>query len=336
MATAQTPTHDELVSSMTGGMVSRELPAFTGSDLLRADGRPRPEFRAELRRIPDVRNAITVASVLLAPLLVIVVVGRLGTWWSILAGMVAMGMVQTRMYILHHEAAHRLLFSSRTINDAIGIRILGWLPLGTGTHHYRRGHANHHRDEFGPNEPDFLLYSFYPISRRSMLRKLRRDATGVSAYRMLKPRFTGLKIAQYRGLSLRFFAGQVVVAAVFVALGEPLLYPVLWVLPYITWYQVQNRLRSIAEHGGMTRSPDRRHTTHHVEQHWAARLFIAPYGVGYHLAHHVDSGVPFRNLPRLHRALRDGGYVDETITWPSYTALWRALIRGTGESHAVG
>ena len=102
-----------------------------------------------------------------------------------------MAIAQTRFYILHHEAAHRLLFSNRRLNDIIGINILGWIPFGTGTHAYRRGHSNHHRDEFGPNEPDFLLYSFYPITRSSFRRKMRRDATGVSAYRMLKPLLIG-------------------------------------------------------------------------------------------------------------------------------------------------
>lgn len=338
MATTDAPTHDELVASMTGGMATFDVPEFTGTDLLREDGRPRPAFRAELRQIDNVRNGLTTAWILVAPVAVIVAVSRLSSWWATLFGFIAMGMIQTRMYILHHEAAHRLLFSNRLINDGVGIRILGWLPFGTGTHHYRRGHANHHRDEFGPNEPDFLLYSFYPVIARSMLRKLRRDATGVSAYRMLKPRFAGIAKREYRGLSVRFFAGQLVMFAVFWALDVPLLYPVLWVLPYFTWYQVQNRLRSIAEHGGMTRSSDRRHTTHHVEQHLVARVLIAPYSVGYHLAHHVDSGVPFRNLPRLHRALRDGGYVDSSITWSSYTALWKSLIRSEGEdrSSAVG
>ncbi len=332
MADVDTPTHDEIVSSMTGGMVHTQPSEFTGSDLLRPDGRPRPEFRAELRKIDDVRNALTTLSVLVTPILIVAVVARIDAWWAIALAFVPMGISQNRMYILHHEAAHRLLFSNRFINDRIGINVLGWLPFGTGTHHYRRGHANHHRDEFGPNEPDFLLYAFYPIVAASFRRKLRRDATGVSAYRIMRPRFTGLKKPQYRNLSLRFFAGQVLVFGLFVWASAPMLYLWLWLLPYLTYYQVQNRLRSIAEHGGMTRSDDRRHTTHHVEQRWIARVLFVPYGVGYHLAHHVDSGVPFRNLPMLHRALRDAGYLDSASVWPSYPALWKALITSSESS----
>ena len=324
---ADVASHDELVASMTGGMVPHEPRPFAGSDLLRPDGRPRPEFRAELRKIPDWRNALTVLSVLGAPILIVALVAAIDRWWAIALAVIPMGIVQNRLYILHHEAAHRLLFSNRRINDVIGVNILGWLPFGTGTHHYRRGHANHHRDEFGPNEPDFLLYAFYPISRDSFRRKIRRDLTGVSAFRIMKPRFTGLRKPKYLGLSLRFFAGQVLVFGAFLIAGQPWLYVLLWLLPYLTWYQVQNRLRAIAEHGGMTRSSDRRDTTHHVEQRLLARVLMVPYGVGYHLAHHVDSGVPFRNLPRLHQALDDGGYFEGASVWPSYPALWRALIR---------
>lgn len=327
MASVELPPHEELVATMTGGMVPAVPVHFTGSDLLRADGRPRPHFRDELRRIDNARNALTVGALLVAPVAVVWATALLNTWWAYVVGVVLMAVVQIRMYILHHEAAHRLLFSNRKINDVVGINILGWLPLGTGTHHYRRGHANHHRDEFGPNEPDFLLYSFYPIQRSSFRRKVRRDASGVSAYRMMKPRLTGLFTSKHRRNSLRFFGGQVLVLALFAISGNALLYPLMWVLPYVTLYQIQNRLRSIAEHGGMTRSDDRRETTHHVEQHWFPQIFITPYNVGYHLAHHVDSGVPFRNLPKLQRALQDAGYLEGVTVWPNYRSLWGALRR---------
>ena len=93
----------------------------------------------------------------------------------------------------------------------------------------------------------------------------------------------------------------------------------------MTSWRVLNRLRSIAEHGGMTRSPDRRLTTHSVRQTWPARFWIVPYNTGWHLAHHVDMGVPWRNLPALHRELVACGWVTPGLEYPSYTALWRKL-----------
>ncbi len=313
---------------MTGGLAPAGLAPFAGTDRLRPDGRPKPAFRAELREIDDVRNVVTTISSLALPVALVATVIALEHWLAVIVAIPVMGILQNRLFILHHEGAHRLLFSNRRWNDWIGVVLLGWLAFGTGTHSYRRGHANHHRDEFGPKEPDFLLYSFYPITAKSLRRKLTRDATGVSAYRILKPRFTGLLKRRYLTNSLRFLAGQVAVFGLFLLAGHPWLYLLLWVLPYASVYQVLNRLRAIAEHGGLTRSPDRRVTSHHVRQSWLSSIIIVPYGVGWHLAHHVDSGIPFRNLPAFTRVLEEDGYITAEHTWPSYRALWRALAAG--------
>ena len=75
----------------------------------------------------------------------------------------------------------------------------------------------------------------------------------------------------------------------------------------------------------MQASADRRETTHSVRQHWLARFFLVPYHIGWHLAHHVDSGVPWRNLPRYHQLLRESGYVTPGLEYAGYPALWRKL-----------
>ena len=325
--------HDEIVAKMTGGMTRPDLASFEGSQRLRPDGRPTPAFRAQLRRIPNAINALEVIATLTAPVVIIVAVIAIDHPLAVIAAVPIIGTLQLRMFILHHEASHRLLFSNRWLNDRIGINLVGWFPFGTGAHHYRRGHAIHHRDEFGPREPDFLLYSFYPIAWSSLRRKLARDLLGVSAWRIVKPRFTGLAKIKFLPLSLRFFAGQAMVFAAFSVAGHPWLYLFLWMAPFFTWYQIINRLRAIAEHGGMTRTSDRRNTTHHIRQSWLARVLFVPYHVGYHLAHHVDSGVPARNLRHLNRALLEDGYLPAEASWPTYRSLWRALASGT--THAA-
>ncbi len=319
--------HDQIVAQMTGAMVTPVSP-FSGSDRLRADGRPLPALRDELRVIANSRNGLTCAVALIAPILVLWTTASVGSWWAIVIAFPVMATLQLRMYILHHEAAHRLLFSNRRLNDVIGISIMGWLPVGTGNHAYRRVHTAHHKDEFGPKEPDFLLYSLYPITRRSFARKLRRDATGVSGWRIIRPRLKGLVTSGRRLAGARLVGMQAVVFAGFAIAGVPWLFLFLWLLPYLTWYQVINRLRSIGEHAGMTRGADRRVTTHIVRPTLASRIFIAPLYVGYHLPHHVDSGIPMRNLPKLQQILIEDGYVPDGLMWQSYTALWRSAASG--------
>jgi len=322
-------THDQLVDAFTGGLAPGpdELPSFEGSERLRPDGRPRPEFRAQLRRIPNLRNAALVLIVALYPVVVVwgaVTVDHPLGW---VVAFFLMGAWFQRSLTLFHEAAHRLLFSNRRLNDLIGERLIGWLTFGDGGNGYRLGHAQHHRDEFGPREPDFALYARYPITRDSLRRKLVRDAVGISGWKNLKPVFVGLTKPGRRMRALRFLSGQVVVFALFALAGHPWLYLFLWLLPWMTYWRVANRLRALAEHAGMTRSPDRRRTTHDIHQGFLSKHVFLSQSIGYHLAHHVDSGIPMANLPKLHQALVDDGYIVGGLTYPGYWAFWRTLAK---------
>ena len=317
--------HAEMIESMTGGMVipSRE---FAGSNRLHPDGRPKKAFRDQLRKISNFKNSFSVIlSLLLPPLIVWVsMIYRHPLIWIFL--ILCMGIAQNRLFIIHHEAAHRLLFSNQKINDLIGIRLIGWLAFGSGSHGYRIGHIRHHRDEFGPQEPDFVLYSFYPISKSSMSRKLLRDLSGISAFRILRPRFQRLNDLRHLRLTVSFLSGQLMIVALFWIFSNLAMYFLLWILPWVCVYQFLNRIRAITEHGGMTQSSDRRRTTHYIRQNRLANFFFVPLNVGYHLAHHVDMLVPYRNLPLLDQALMEDGYISSDLIWPNYRSLWKALI----------
>jgi fatty acid desaturase len=314
-------------SRRMGGMVlPREL-LLPGRETtrVRPDGRPQADFRAELRRIPSLRNALSVVGLYAQTGLVLWATIRFGPWaWPV--GFVLMGRAHAQFASLMHEAAHRLLFADRRINDFVGRWFLGY-PSFTSTDAYRRVHMAHHRQEFGPDEPDIPLYIGYPIGQSSLRRKLVRDATGRTGLRLLRDQLRGFRSPQprVRRTLWKIAAVQAVLLAASIAAGYPLVYPLLWFLPYLTVWRVINRLRSIAEHGGLEASTDRRITTHSVTQHPVARFLLVPYNIGWHLAHHVDAGVPFRNLPRYHRAMVDSGYVGPGVEYPSYPAIWRAL-----------
>ena len=184
----------------------------------------------------------------------------------------------------------------------------------------------HHRAEFGPEEPDLALYANYPISTASFRRKLTRDALGRTGVKLLRQQLRGLRSpeARIRRTQVNILAVQLMLFAICTALGVPLFYPLMWLLPYLTVWRVINRLRSIAEHGGMTADTDKRRTTHSVHQHVLARFFLVPFNIGFHLAHHVDAGVPFRRLPEFHAELRRAQYVTDASEFPHYRAMWQA------------
>ncbi|MFM2079087.1 MAG: hypothetical protein RJA49_2977 [Actinomycetota bacterium] len=306
-------------------MVPASLPECHETARIRPDGRPTAAFREQLRRIPSWKNTGSVVFLYVQTGLVLWATVAWGPWsWPIT--IVLMGRAFAQFASLMHEAAHRLLFSNKRANDLVGRWLLGY-PSFTSTDAYRRVHMAHHRDEFGPDEPDIPLYIGYPIGAASFRRKLVRDATGRTGIKLMRGLLTNARSQnqKVRRTFWKIVLVQAVLLAAAIASGHWWLYPVFWLAPYLTVWRVINRLRSVAEHGGMQRSPDRRESTHSVRQHPVARTLLVPYRIGWHLAHHVDSGVPFRNLPMLHDALREAGYVDDSFEYPSYPAIWRAL-----------
>ena len=304
------------------------LAQFAPTSRLAENARPANAFRDELRRIPNMRNALAVASVYAQTIGIIVAAVWIDNIFVWALAFVLMGRAHAQFAALMHEAAHRLLFRNRRVNDWVGRWLLGF-PAFTPIDLYRRGHMAHHRDEFGPDEPDIPLYRGYPIGRASMRRKLVRDATGRTGWKLFKGLVRGVHATDtaVRSQARMIVATQLVLIAIGVAVGHPWVYFLLWFAPYLTVWRVINRLRSIAEHGGMQRSKDRRLTTHTVRQLPLARFMIVPNHIGWHLAHHVDSGVPMANLPKLHAELRRANYVTDELEYPSYVALWKQLSR---------
>ena len=300
------------------------LPDVLPTDRLLAGGKAVPEIRSGLRRIPNWRAGLTVSWLWLETVGIVVAAVWLAHPLAYVAAFLLMTRAFVRFNVLSHEAVHRTLFSNKRLNDFVGGWVLSYhafVPFEL----YRRGHMDHHRDEMGPNEPDTGLYANYPITRASLRRKLIRDATGQSGWKIFKGLIRGTRNARTRPVAIRIVGAQVVLLAIATAFGRPWLWLGLWFLPWLTGWRVINRLRAITEHGGMTRSKDRRETTHHVKAGWFARFWMVPYNVSYHLAHHVDMGVPCWNLRKLHDELEASGWVTTGYVWPSYRSLWRAL-----------
>ena len=304
---------------------SDELPDVLPTERLLANGKPVPELRAELRRIPNLLNAWSVVALWLSTIAIIAVAIWIDHPLAWLAAFVLMGPQFARFASLAHEAAHRLLFSNKRINDFVGRWVLGY-PAFTSTDLYRRGHMAHHKDEFGPNEPDMNLYNGYPITGRV-------DAPQAAPRPVRQQRLEELEELVPRSALRRHAActrcassaARSCCSPIFLAAGWPQLYLFLWFLPWMTEWRVINRLGPIAEHGGMQRSNDRRLTTHTVRQSLLARFFMVPYNIGYHLAHHVDMGVPWRKLPEMHAELVEAGWITPSLEYPTYRALWRKL-----------
>ena len=297
-----------------------------GNDKILANGHPTSQWRTELRHIPNFRNAISIASIYVQTIGIIWAALALHNPITYVVAFLFMGRAHAQLLALMHESVHRLLFRNRKLNDFAGRWLLGYMSF-VNTDGYRYVHMAHHREEFGPNEPDIALYANYPITRASFWRKMRRDGLGSTGFRMLRGQFMSIFKTDPQQLNTqrKIFGLHAVLLILSVIFVNPWAYVMLWLVPYITVWRVMNRLRSIAEHGGLRADDDRRVTTHSVKQHLFSSFYFVPFNLGWHIAHHTDSGIPFRSLPKYHRQLRASGFISDAYEYSSYLAIWRAL-----------
>jgi fatty acid desaturase len=242
-------------------------------------------------------------------------------WWpnpfTFLLAVMVIGGRQLGLAILMHDAAHGLLFANRRLNDWVGAWLCAF-PVFTSLALYRPYHLKHHRFTQQPEDPDLGLSAPFPISRSSLRRKIVRDLTGQTAFQRRREQFR-------QGIGVRegLIANGVLWGLLAVA-GYWWLYPLLWLVPLATWYQLISRIRNIAEHAVVPDNGDPLRNTRTTYATPLERLFIAPYWVNYHLEHHLFLFVPCWRLPAAHRALLAAGRRDQMELKPGYRAVLRA------------
>jgi len=216
-----------------------------------------------------------------------------------------------------HDAAHGLLFDSRRLNEWVAT----WLcaaPVFTSLQLYRPYHLTHHRHTQQAEDPDLGLSAPFPITLKSLWRKIVRDLSGRTAYQRRLEQFR-------RGLAKerKAFIANLVLLGALSAIGCWWLYPLLWLLPLATWYQLVSRIRNIAEHAVVPDNDDPLRNTRTTLANFFERLFVAPYWVNYHLEHHLFMFVPCWRLPAAHRALLAAGLRERMEIQPGYAAVLR-------------
>ena len=256
-------------------------------------------------------------------------------------GIIILGGRHLALAILHHEAAHKSLFATSWLNDAVG----DWLcarPVWNHLGRYRAHHLKHHARTNQPDDPDLSLIAPFPVRRSSLRRKLWRDVLGISGLKFLighvlmnagaiQYTVSGDAVRLPRKAWWRYVtsfavnaAGMLLTNAVLVAIlalaGHAWLYGV-WVLAYVTPYPLFLRIRSLAEHACTERSDDLFENTRTTRAGLLARATVAPIRVNYHLEHHALPAVPFYRLPAMHRLLRERGAPEP----PSYGDVLRIV-----------
>jgi fatty acid desaturase len=270
---------------------------------------------------------------------------------TIVLAIVVIGARQLGFAVIMHEAAHGTLFRDKKLNDRVG-QWLAAYPIWADLKPYRRYHLKHHAYNWTKQDPDLDLATKFPVTPASMRRKvwrdlsgqvawkrvkaiLRRDLLGVAGGKTQRVQAKGLSFGQTMGplgAGWRNLRGVAISNAVLLGLlalaGHAELY-LLWVAAWMTTYSLVTRIRSIAEHNMVPDPGDELRNTRTTLASWWERLLLAPNHVNYHLEHHLLMTVPFYNLPRMHRLLRQRGLLDGALVADGYLPVLRQAASKT-------
>jgi fatty acid desaturase len=251
-----------------------------------------------------------------------------------IVAVVVIGSRQLGLAILMHDGAHGCF--SR--NEARNMTLSQWFcayPVFADTVAYRAYHLTHHARTQQHDDPDLILSAHFPITKASYRRKFWRDITGQTGYAQRKAQILnalGEPGWRWRQRARHFaeklgpqIAANAVLFAVLALAGVWWAYPLLWLVPLLTWQMVITRIRNIAEHAVVPDGDDPLRNTRTTKANFIERALIAPYFVNYHLEHHLLFYVPCYNLPKLHAILMGGPHGARMEVQPNYLSVLRLV-----------
>jgi len=282
-------------SARLGDMCVREIPRLLTKD--------------EIRNLSKIDSVKFTAAAVLEYGLIAAAVWISETWWNPLVYVLAVIVIGSRINALGglmHDAAHYRGYANRQLNDFVGELLA--LPTSASMAGYRNTHFAHHRELNSENDPDWQrnvgLKEFeFPAPPREVLMYFMQYLSGLKIgaalggfHKNKETRDIPAAIARAR---LVFFAGLIFASIGFGFWKLLLLY---WLVPLLTVFLAIRYLRNVAEHYAVEHENVLNESRTVLAPVWELWL-IAPWGLNYHLEHHLFPGVPCFRLGELHRLL---------------------------------
>jgi fatty acid desaturase len=292
--------------NMTEAIVARS--AKLGDACARAEI-PRLLSKEEIRDFSQIDSVKFTAAALLEYGLMAVAILISETWWNPIIYALAVVVVGSRINGLGglmHDAAHYRAYRSRQLNDFVG-EILA-LPTSASMAGYRNTHFAHHRELNSENDPDWrrnlgLKEYEFPAPRGNVLMYFLQYLSGLKIgtalfgfHKNKETRDIPAAVARAR---LVFFAGLLLAS---IMLGFWKLILLYWIVPLMTVFLAIRYFRSVAEHYAVEHENVLNESRTVLAPFWELWL-IAPWGLNYHLEHHLFPSVPCFRLKELHRLL---------------------------------
>ena len=245
---------------------------------------------------------------------------------TFLVALVIIGSRQFALAVLAHDAAHNLLFANNKVNDWAGQWFCAY-PIFQDNRVYRPYHLKHHRHTETDDDPDLVLSSPFPITKRSFIRKVFRDLTGITGLKRYWGSLSSIfrtkgdnvfnKISKTSNKLHGFLISNLIIFILISTTMHWSLFLLLWWLPSFTYYSLIIRIRNISEHA-VTPGNNDFDNTRTTKSTVLTRFLMVPHNVNYHLEHHLFTRCPWYNLPKAHSMMIENGYEDKMCLETSY------------------
>jgi len=245
---------------------------------------------------------------------------------TFLVALVIIGSRQFALAVLAHDAAHNLLFANNKMNDWAGQWFCAY-PIFQDNRVYRPYHLKHHRHTETDDDPDLVLSSPFPITKRSFIRKVFRDLTGITGVKRYWGSLSSIfrtkgdnvfnKISKTSNKLHGFLISNLIIFILISTTMHWSLFLLLWWLPSFTYYSLIIRIRNISEHA-VTPGNNDFDNTRTTKSTVLTRFLMVPHNVNYHLEHHLFTRCPWYNLPKAHSMMIENGYEDKMCLETSY------------------
>jgi len=270
---------------------------------------PRLLTKEEIRDLSRIDSRKFTLAVILEILTIAAAIAISETWWHPAIYLVAVIVIGSRINGLGglmHDAAHYRGYSNRTINDIVGEIIA--LPTTASMAGYRNSHFAHHRELNSQRDPDWTrnigLEEFeFPKPRPGMVKYILQYLTGLKIWSAVTGFHKNKETRDIPAIVARsrlvFFVALLAASIWFGFWKQLLLY---WIVPVMTVFVAIRYIRNVAEHYAVEHE-NVLNESRTVLAPWWELYLIAPWGLNYHLEHHLFPGVPCFRLAELHRLL---------------------------------
>lgn len=263
---------------------------------------------------------------------------QMQAWWATLIAVLLVATRHNVLGLLVHEQAHLLGYRGR-FGDLVTNCFAAYPLLVLTVEGYAQVHLAHHRDYFGPTDPDFIRKSgedwSIPMSRGALARLFVTDLIGLNTIKLISGKTVGLDNPAFARRNRvpgwvrpTYF---VTVAGLLTITGAWGLFLLYWVLPIVTVSQVIVRWGALCEHKYNLPGASVAESTPLIILSAWERLLLPNLNFAMHAYHHYFPGVSFSRLPQVHQIFVREGLVDDRYVFHGFASYLRFITRPRAE-----